>query len=166
MVLVGYLHMILFAKLNHHQLALVGFIVQIRWCFESTQTSGENLKKIWGPWWQILVSIGLNDPFIIIHYLISSKRSLIFSYNFDMWKPCVITTVQFHSAKPELRFCGGTNPAYGLLEIRDGEDLWQWSRLEISYHHYHHHHHHIFWILQPVDFEWLQLDSNPQLLSL
>ena len=87
MVLVGYLHMILFAKLNHHQLALVGFIVQIRWCFESTQTSGENLKKIWGPWGQILVSIGLNDPFIIIHYLISSKRSLIFSYNFDMWKP-------------------------------------------------------------------------------
>ena len=40
----------------------------------------------------------------------------------------VITTAQLHSAKPELRFCAGSN---GVSEIRDGEDLWQWSRLEI-----------------------------------
>ena len=43
----------------------------------------------------------------------------------------VTTTVQLHSTKPELRFCAGSNPAYGVSEIRDGEDLWQWSRLEI-----------------------------------
>ena len=43
----------------------------------------------------------------------------------------VITTVQLHSTKPELRFCAGSNPARGVSEIRDGEDLWQWSRLEI-----------------------------------
>ena len=43
----------------------------------------------------------------------------------------VITTAQLHSTKPELRFCAGSNPARGVLEIRDGEDLWQWSRLEI-----------------------------------
>ena len=43
----------------------------------------------------------------------------------------VITTAQLHSTKPELRFCTGSNPARGVSEIRDGEDLWQWSRLEI-----------------------------------
>ena len=43
----------------------------------------------------------------------------------------VITTAQLHSTKPELRFCAGSNPARGVSEIRDGEDLPQWSRLEI-----------------------------------
>ena len=43
----------------------------------------------------------------------------------------VITTAQLHSTKPELRFCAGSNPARGVPEIRDGEDLGQWSRLEI-----------------------------------
>ena len=43
----------------------------------------------------------------------------------------VITTAQRHPTKPELRFCAGSNHARGLSEIRDGEDLWQWSRLEI-----------------------------------
>ena len=43
----------------------------------------------------------------------------------------VITTAQLHSTKPELRFCAGSNPARGVLEIRDGEDLWQWPQLEI-----------------------------------
>ena len=35
----------------------------------------------------------------------------------------VITTTQLHSTKPELRFCAGSNPAHGVSEIRDGEDL-------------------------------------------
>ena len=35
----------------------------------------------------------------------------------------VITIGQLHSTKPELRFCVGSNPARGLSEIRDGEDL-------------------------------------------
>ena len=43
----------------------------------------------------------------------------------------VITTAQHYSTKPQLRFCTGSNPAHGLSEIRDGEDLWQWSQLEI-----------------------------------
>ena len=34
----------------------------------------------------------------------------------------VITTAQFHSAKPELRFCAGSNPSRGVSEFRDGED--------------------------------------------
>ena len=43
----------------------------------------------------------------------------------------VITSAQLHSTKPELRFCVGSNPAHGVSEIRDGENLGQWSRLEI-----------------------------------
>ena len=43
----------------------------------------------------------------------------------------VITTAQIHSTKPELRFCADSNRARGVSEIRDGEGLWQWSRLEI-----------------------------------
>ena len=35
----------------------------------------------------------------------------------------VITTAQLHSSEPELRFCTCSNPALGVSEIRDGEDL-------------------------------------------
>ena len=35
----------------------------------------------------------------------------------------VITTTQLHSSKPELRFCAGSNPARGVSDICDGEDL-------------------------------------------
>ena len=35
----------------------------------------------------------------------------------------VITTAQLHSTKPELRLCTGSNPARGVSEIHDGEDL-------------------------------------------
>ena len=44
----------------------------------------------------------------------------------------VITTAQLHSIKPELRFCASLNLAHDVSEIRDGEDLWQCSRLEIK----------------------------------
>ena len=35
----------------------------------------------------------------------------------------VITTAQLHSTKPEFRFCAGSNPASGVSEICNGEDL-------------------------------------------
>ena len=35
----------------------------------------------------------------------------------------VITIAQLHSSKPELRLCADSKPAYGVSEIRDGEDL-------------------------------------------
>ena len=67
----------------------------------------------------------------------------------------VITTPQLHSTKFELKPCAGSNPACGVSELRNGEDLWQWSRLEIrlnafrrstipqkTIHHDHHRHHH------------------------
>ena len=48
-----------------------------------------------------------------------------------LWRRSVvfIAAAQLHSTKPELRFCGGSSPARGVSEIRDGEDLWQWPRL-------------------------------------
>ena len=54
-------------------------------------------------------------------------------FNRHTWRRgvVVITTAQLHSTKPELRFYAGLNPARGVSEIRDGENLWQWSRLEI-----------------------------------
>ena len=42
-----------------------------------------------------------------------------------------ITTAQLHSTKPVLRLGAGLNLARGVSDIRDGEDLRQWSRLEI-----------------------------------
>ena len=61
---------------------------------------------------------------VLIHYC---------KYFVLLWRRgvVVITTAQLQSTKPELRFCAGSNPAPGVSEIRDGEDLWQWSRLEI-----------------------------------
>ena len=35
----------------------------------------------------------------------------------------VISTVQLHSSKPELRFCAGSYPARGTSEIGNGQDL-------------------------------------------
>ena len=39
---------------------------------------------------------------------------------------------QLHSTKPGLRFCASSNPPLAVSEIYDGEDLLQWSRLEIG----------------------------------
>ena len=46
-------------------------------------------------------------------------------YWLQLWRRgvVVITTAQLHSTKPELRLCAGSNPARGVSEIRDGEDL-------------------------------------------
>ena len=43
----------------------------------------------------------------------------------------IFTVAQLHSTKPKLRFCAGSNPAHGMSKICDGEDLGQWSQLEI-----------------------------------
>ena len=62
---------------------------------------------------------------------------LLFFWNMSItltiWRCGVVVTtaVQLHSKKPKLRFCAGSNPACGVSEIRNGKDLWQWSRLEI-----------------------------------
>ena len=38
-------------------------------------------------------------------------------------KIVVITTAQLNSTKSELSFCAGSNPARGVSEIHDGEDI-------------------------------------------
>ena len=76
----------------------------------------------------------------------------------------VITTAQLHSTKAESSFCAGLNPAGRVSEIRNGENLWQWSWMEIRLnafrrstisktihrHHNHHHHHHHHQTFQPL----------------
>ena len=44
----------------------------------------------------------------------------------------VITAAQLHSTLPGPRFYASSNPARGVSEICDGEDLLQCSRLEIG----------------------------------
>ena len=41
----------------------------------------------------------------------------------DIGLVVVISTTQLHSSKPKIRFCAGYNPARGMSEICDGEDL-------------------------------------------
>ena len=55
--------------------------------------------------------------------------STVLSYHLWRRGVVVITTTQLHLTKLELRLCTGSNPARGV--IRDGEGLWQWSRLGI-----------------------------------
>ena len=43
----------------------------------------------------------------------------------------IITTVQLHLANSEFRFCAGSNPHRCVSEICDGQNLGQWSRVEI-----------------------------------
>ena len=54
----------------------------------------------------------------------------------------VITTAQLYSTNPELRFCGGSNSARGVLDIRDGEDFRRLSSVNYTTKTIHHHHHH------------------------
>ena len=49
----------------------------------------------------------------------------LFVGTLNLWRRgvVVIPTAQFHLTKPQLRFCASSNPARGVSEIRDGEDL-------------------------------------------
>ena len=68
----------------------------------------------------VLKSVGFN---LSSHFHSESKNiSLCCEY---IWRRGVvaITTAQLYLTKPELRLCAGSNPARGVSEIRDGEDL-------------------------------------------
>ena len=62
----------------------------------------------------------------------SSKRPYAFLWSYWRHGVVVIITAQLHSTKSEIRFCAGSNPARSKPEIGNGEDLWQWSWLEIK----------------------------------
>ena len=50
----------------------------------------------------------------------------------SQWCPVVVTTfAHLHSTNPELRFFTGSNPAAGVSEVCDDENIRQWSLLEI-----------------------------------
>ena len=54
--------------------------------------------------------------------MISNVIDFVYKFCTAPW--CmVITSVQLHSTTPELRFCAGSNPAHGVSEICDVEDL-------------------------------------------
>ena len=57
--------------------------------------------------------------------IISNKSGGVVIITTAQWHRGVVVmaTAQLHSTKPELRFCAGSNPACGVSEIRDGEDL-------------------------------------------
>ena len=69
--------------------------------------------------------------------LFSDSCFILFSFeiSYTAYSGCLrlICTVwcRGDSTKHELRICAGSNPACSVSEIRNGEDLWQWSRLEI-----------------------------------
>ena len=64
-------------------------------------------------------SITVDEKRIFEITMFSMKKS-----NLYFWcGVVVITTAQLHSSKLELSFCAGSNPACGMSEIRDGEDL-------------------------------------------
>ena len=99
------------------------FFLQYRWKFHVL-----NARPCLDIFW--------NSPFSGVQAKILPKSSLKMSVsagtktfenlkleNFKTGELVVITTAQLHSTKPELRCCAGSNPACGLLEIHDGEDL-------------------------------------------
>ena len=69
----------------------------------------------------------------------SSYKTYNFSYNNSyrtwyktLWRGVVvITTAQLPLTNPELKFCRCSNPAYDVSEICDGENLLEWSQLEV-----------------------------------
>ena len=73
------------------------------------------------------------------HYDLKAANSLLKSVpskaSSSMWprSVVVITTAQIHLTKSELRFYAGSNSARGLSEICNGENLREWSRLEIRW---------------------------------
>ena len=124
-------HQIIFAKFNlkvHHP---PPYECEV-WHFKKANT-GHIKRAINGfPWKRYFANLDINDKVYLFNKTI--KNILL-----NLWHRgvVVITTTQLHSTKPELRFCAGSNPAHGMSEIHDGEDLWQWSRLEIKLNAFH-----------------------------
>ena len=81
--------------------------------------------------WRFLFSLGsYRSPLgrSKYHYF---KRACYKRFPMNLAEFSRASILYIYSTKPELRFCAGSNPVHGVLEIHDGEDLWQWSRLEI-----------------------------------
>ena len=73
----------------------------------------------------------LVDGFIHMSYSERLKQLNLPSLVYKRARGDVMEIFKLHSTKPELRFCAGSSPPRSVLEISDGEDLWQWPRLKI-----------------------------------
>ena len=60
--------------------------------------------------------------FLITPFLQNTSRRLLLWFT-KMMYDVIITTAQLHSTMLELVLCAGSNPAHGMSEIGDGEDL-------------------------------------------
>ena len=98
-----------------------------------------NLSKLRCGFWKKSVFCWVTKYFgdiSLIHFIFESllkKRGFCKNLTSLIRTHCVVvtTTAQLHSTKPKLRFYACSNPAHGVAEIRDGENLWQWPQLEI-----------------------------------
>ena len=80
----------------------------------------EKVFELTIPSFAALVSEDANER---VHILKVEEKRMEEKEETDGYDVVVITAAQLHSTKPELRFCAGSNPAHGVSEIRDGEDL-------------------------------------------
>ena len=85
----------------------------------------------------LLLLVLLLLPFSLFFFLLL-KPSTTVVYFVSFLMLCLgsglvlINTKQLSSRKPKLRFCTGSNPVCSMSEIHNGENLWYWSRLEVS----------------------------------
>ena len=78
----------------------------------------------------LILLASLFDYFTSKQNHFKTKFSLVF-LNIQLRFQSSHDNKQLHSTKPELRFCAGSSPAWSVFEIRNGEDFWHWSCLEI-----------------------------------
>ena len=60
-------------------------------------------------------------------HLLYERTIFLAKHMITIWRHGVVVI----TIKPELRFCAGSSLSCGVFEIGDGENIWQWSRLEI-----------------------------------
>ena len=87
----------------------------------------------------LLVRTFVINEYYIYHFLLKWSLYSWNDYNVCYVAPwsCGNNYCSLHSTKSELRVCASSNPACGVSEICDGEDLWQRSRLDTRLHTFH-----------------------------
>ena len=76
---------------------------------------------------------GMSNLILLANYQLPAAKDSKNQNVLLLWRGGVvgIITVQLHSTMPELSLCAGSNPACNVSKIGDGENLCQWSPLEI-----------------------------------
>ena len=84
-----------------------------------------NYQSAWKKWVTWFSEGQINPVTCSINFVLNFLGNLFENKYKAAWRRGIVvtTTAQVHSTKSELRFCAGSNPACGMSEIRDGEDL-------------------------------------------